>query len=76
MPNSNRNRNSQKGNEEEDRTGTKKETGYRKLPDDPGNPPDESISTAGNTANAKYSRVNIRKEEKEKMDEENTKGKR
>ena len=75
MPDSNRNRNSLKGNEEEDRTGTKRETGYRKLPDDPNNPSDESISTADDTAKGKYSRVNIRKEEKEKKENENTTGK-
>lgn len=51
MPNSNRNRKSLKGNETEDRTGAIKQTGYRKLPDDPSNPPDKRMSTADNTAN-------------------------
>jgi hypothetical protein len=76
MPSSNQNRNSIKGSEDEDRTGAKKETGYRKLPDNPDNPQDESISTADNTANGKYSKVDIRKEEKEEMEKGNTGGKR
>lgn len=76
MPNSNKNRNSIKGSEDEDRTGAKKETGYRKLPDDPDNPQDESISTADNTANGKYSRVDIRKEEKERIEKGNAAGER
>lgn len=65
MPNSNHNRNSKKGNEKEDRTGnnTKEKTDYQKLPDDPGNPPDESISTRDNTARGKYSRTGKRDEE-------------
>jgi hypothetical protein len=68
MPDSNRNRNSIKGNDEEDRTGNdEKNPGYRKLPDN--NDPDrtdESISTRGDTSNGKYSKTNVRKEDIDK----------
>ena len=63
MPGNNRNRNSIKGSESEDRTGAKNETTYRKLPDDPSNPPDESISTRDDPSNGIYSRVKKRKED-------------
>lgn len=68
MPGSNRNRYSQKNTDTENCTGdnTKEKTGYRKLPDNLSRKPDESISTAGNTANAKNSRTGKRKEDKEK----------
>ena len=71
--NRNRNRNSQKGNDKENRTGKNKknETGYRKLPDDPENKPDESISTADNTAGGIYSRTGIRDDE---VNNEDTRG--
>jgi hypothetical protein len=71
MPNSNRNKNSIKGNEEEDRTGAKKQTGYRKLPDDPSNPPDKSMSTADDTSDGVYSRTRKRKED---IDKSTTRG--
>lgn len=61
MPDSKRNRNSTKGSEEESRQGNKKNQ-YKKLPDDEKNPA-ESISTADDTANGKYSRTRKRKEE-------------
>jgi hypothetical protein len=73
MPESNRNRHSIKGNEQENRTGNNnpQKTGYRKLPDNPRNRPDESISTADNTANGKYSRTKVRDED---IDNDNTRG--
>jgi hypothetical protein len=72
MTDNNRNRNSQKGNENENRTGNEnKQPGYRKLPDDPNNSPDESISTRENTANGKYSKTNVRDEE---IDNDDTRG--
>jgi len=65
MPGNNRNRNSQKSNDKENRTGnnTEEKTGYRKLPDNNKNKPDESISTAGNSASGKYSRTAKRDED-------------
>jgi hypothetical protein len=73
MPDSKRNRNSQKGNEEENRTGSnkKEQRGHHKLPDDPSNNPAESISTADDTANGKYSRTNKRDED---VDNDDTRG--
>jgi hypothetical protein len=73
MPNSNRNRNSQKGNENEKRTGNsdREKTGYQKLPDNPSHRSDESISTADNPANGKYSRTGKRDDE---IDNDNTRG--
>jgi hypothetical protein len=73
MPDSNRNRNSTKSNDQENRTGKNKQqdTGYRKLPDNPNNRSDESISTADNTANGKYSRTKVRDED---IDNDNTRG--
>ena len=73
MPNSDRNRNSQKGNENESRTGNKKKEkeGYKKLPDNPKNAPDKSISTADNTASGIYSRTNKRDED---IDNDDTRG--
>ena len=68
MPDSNRNRNSIKGNDKEDRTGNdKRDPGYRKLPDN--KDPDrsnESISTRGDSSNGKYSRTKKRKEDIDK----------
>lgn len=74
MPDSKRNRNGEKGNDIENRTGNNPTTkeGYKKLPDNTVNPADESISTKGDTANPKYSRTAKRKEDIEK--ETNTKG--
>jgi len=73
MTNSKRNRNSLKGNEEEDRRGNieRQDSAYRKLPDNPNNPPDESISTADDTSGAKYSGTNKRKEDKDNDETEN-----
>jgi hypothetical protein len=64
MPNSNRNRESIKGNDKEDRTGNtaKGDPGYKKLPDNP-DPSGEVISTAGDSANGKYSRTKKRDED-------------
>jgi hypothetical protein len=70
MPGNNRNRNSEKGNADENRTGANNE-GYRKLPDDPSNDPAESISTANDTSNGKYSRTNKRDED---VDNDDTRG--
>ena len=68
-----RNRNSEKGNDTENRTGKnlQKDTHYRKLPDDNSNDPAESISTRGDTSNGKYSRTNKRDEE---IDNDDTRG--
>ena len=73
MPDNNRNRKSEKGNEKENRTGnnTKQKSGYRKLPDNPQPRSDESISTADNTANGKYSRTGKRDDE---VNNEDTRG--
>jgi len=73
MADSKRNRKSLKGNEEEDRTGNinKEDTSYHKLPDNPNNPPDESISTADDSSDGKYSGTNKRDED---IDNENTRG--
>jgi len=64
MPDKHRNRKSIKGNQEEDRRGT---TGKedQKVTENPRNLT-ENVSTAGNEANPKYSRTDIRKEEKER----------
>jgi len=62
MPNANRNRSSSKGNEKENRTG-KKGAGYIKLKNNPRNVTDNA-STRGDEANPKYSRTNVRKDEK------------
>ena len=69
MTDNSRNRDSQKGYENENRTGNNNEqqTGYRKLPDNPENA-SESISTAGDTANGKYSRTNVRDEDIDNSD--------
>ena len=73
MPDSNRNRKSEKGNNKENRTGENPagKPGYRKLPDDPGNRSDESISTRDDSANGKYSCVGKRDED---IDNDNTRG--
>ncbi len=69
MKDRNRNRNSQKGNDKENRTGDNNEpqTGYRKLPDNPVNTLG-SISTAGDAANGKYSHTNVRDEDIDNSD--------
>jgi hypothetical protein len=60
-----RNRQGQKSNETEDRTGKgKQDPGYKKLPDNPRNNPAESISTADNPAGGKYSKTGRRDDEK------------
>ncbi len=58
-----------KGQQAENRTGqeNQQQTGHHKLPDNPNNPP-ESISTAGDTANGKNSRTNIRDEDVDNSD--------
>ena len=72
MADSNRNRKSEKGNERENRAGKKQvDDDYRKLPDNPQNAPDESISTADDTTNGKYSRTAKRDEE---IDNDDTRG--
>ena len=70
MANSNRNRNSIKDHENENRTGEPQQP-YRKLPDDNSNNPSESISTHEDTANGKYSRTNVRDED---IDNDDTRG--
>lgn len=62
MPNSKRNWNSNKGTDEESRTG-KPKNWYQKLRDDPLNNPAKSVSTDNNTADGKYSRTRKRDEE-------------
>ena len=72
MTDSNRNRQGNKGNDQEQRTGANKgREPYVKLPDDPSNAPDESISTADDTANGKYSRTSRRDDE---VDNDDTRG--
>ena len=62
MPNSKRNRESEKGNEKENRRGA--ETPVQgKRTDNPRNL--ENVSTAGNEVNPKYSKTDVRKEERE-----------
>ena len=71
MPNS-KNRGSIKGSDQESRTGKASEnSANRKLPDNPDNAPDESISTAGDTSNGIYSKTNKRKED---IDKDETRG--
>lgn len=69
MPN--RNRNSEKDSDKKSSTGKKDNAGYKKLPDNPKNRPDESISTRDDTANGKYSRTGKRDED---IDNDNTRG--
>jgi hypothetical protein len=73
MPNSNRNRNSQKGNEKENRKGgiTEEKEGYKKLRDNPSNKSDESISTADDSSSGIYSRTGKRDDE---VNNEDTRG--
>jgi hypothetical protein len=69
-----RHRQGLKGNDEENRTGAKNKpvpAGYKKLPDNPKNRSDESISTRDDTANGKYSRTRKRDED---IDNDNTRG--
>ena len=68
-----RNRNSEKGNDTEKRTGKnlQKDTHYKKLPDDQSTDSAESISTRGDTAGGKYSRTNKRDDE---IDNDDTRG--
>jgi len=69
MPDSNRNRNGIKGNSDENRTDNnpKNSQDYVKLPDQPRREDEDDVSTAGDTANGKYSRTGKRKEDKEKQ---------
>ena len=72
MAESNRNRNSIKDADKKKKTGNSPENSRnRKLPDNPQNASDESISTADNTANGKYSRTNKRDED---IDNDDTRG--
>ncbi len=68
MAGKNRNRASEKNTDTEDRTGnnTEEKTGYRKLPDNPIHRSDESVSTADDKSDPKYSRTGKRKEDKER----------
>jgi hypothetical protein len=68
-----RNRNSQKGSEEENRTGqnVRKDAHNKKLPDNPANNPEEVVSTVGDTSNGKDSRTNKRDED---VDNDDTRG--
>jgi hypothetical protein len=59
-----RNRNSEKGSENENRTGAP-EPGYKKLKDNPNQSTDD-VSTQGDTSDPKYSRTGLRKDEKER----------
>jgi hypothetical protein len=70
MPGNERNRNSIKGSDKENRTGNQgtEKDNYRKLPDNPKHKPDESISTADDTANGKYSKTGKRDDEVNKED--------
>jgi hypothetical protein len=71
MANSNRNRNSRKGNDKESRRGTEEENrGNRKLPDNPENDPEKS-NTAGDTSGGKYSKTGKRDED---IDNDETRG--
>jgi hypothetical protein len=68
MADSNRNRNSDKSQQNVSRTGSIDENrGNRKLPDNDRNS-DESISTSGDTSNPKYSKTSVRKEDKERRE--------
>jgi hypothetical protein len=59
MPDSNRNSESINDRAKEKSTSN---SGYQKLPDNP-NPSNDSISTAGDSANGKYSRTAKRKQD-------------
>jgi hypothetical protein len=56
-----RNRQGMKGNDAENRTGAP-DGEYRKLPDNPNNEED-TVSTAGDSSNGKYSKTNKRDDE-------------
>jgi hypothetical protein len=73
MPGNERNRNSLKGSDEENRTGNKgkEKDNYRKLPDNPSHKSDESVSTADNPAGGKYSKTGKRDDE---VNNEDTRG--
>ena len=68
-----KNRNSEKGNDTENRRGKnlQEDAHYKKLPDDSSNNPSESVSTRNDTASGKYSRTNKRDEE---IDNDDTRG--
>ncbi len=71
MASNNENRDTLKGNGNEQRTGSKPENaGNRKLPDNPRNA-DESISTRNDTANGKGSRTGLRDDQ---VDNDETRG--
>jgi hypothetical protein len=68
MAERNRNRNSNKSSGKESRSGNLPENRHnKKLPDlDTDN--EQSMSTEGDTANPKYSKTKVRKEDKEKRE--------
>lgn len=68
-----RNRNSEKGSEQENRTGqaVRKDAHNKKLPDNPHRNPEETVSTVGDTSNSKYSRTDKRDED---IDNDDTRG--
>lgn len=62
------------GGVQEDRTGNgggDENRGNKKLPDNPRNDPEESISTAGDTSDGKYSNTDKRDDE---IDNDDTRG--
>jgi hypothetical protein len=65
MSSKKRNRHGNKGSEKENRSGALPPI-YRKLSPNSENEADESISTAGDESDPKYSRIGMRKDEKEK----------
>ncbi len=68
-----KNRNSEKGTDAENRTGqnVRKDANNKKLPDNPANNPEETVSTAGDTSNGKYSKTGRRDED---IDNDDTRG--
>ena len=74
MSENNRNRQGEKDTDREDRTGKQpmeKTEQYTKIPENATNPPDESVSTADNTAGGKYSKMDKRDDE---VNNEDTRG--
>jgi hypothetical protein len=72
MADSNRNRNSIKDTDKKKGNRNSEEnSGNRKLPDNPQNDQDETISTRGDTSQGKYSKTNKRDED---IDNDDTRG--
>ncbi len=72
MADSNRNRNSVKDTDKKKGNRNSEENSRnRKLPDNPQNQQDETISTKGDTARGKYSKTNKRDED---IDNDDTRG--